>query len=159
MGGGSGASTQVYTLTTLPGGDLIAGGNFTTAGGVPANFVARWNGSIWSALGSGMTGGNFTVVNSLITLPSGDLIAGGQFTTAGDVFAPYLARWGCLTPSCDPIDFKTSSISSPSSPAARVRPATRATTSTSTMMACSRAMTISSRSSACSRVERATHDL
>ena len=30
---------------------------FTTAGGVAANYIAKWNGSAWSALGSGMDNG------------------------------------------------------------------------------------------------------
>jgi hypothetical protein len=33
---------------------LFVGGNFTTAGGVPANYIAKWDGSSWSPLGSGM---------------------------------------------------------------------------------------------------------
>ncbi|MFN8730160.1 MAG: hypothetical protein ACK5Z4_09920, partial [Planctomyces sp.] len=48
------SSAFVYALTPLPGGDLIAGGRFTTAGGVTVNSIARWNGSAWSALGTGM---------------------------------------------------------------------------------------------------------
>ena len=35
---------------------LYAGGEFTTAGGNAANDIAQWNGSSWSALGSGMNG-------------------------------------------------------------------------------------------------------
>ena len=38
----------------MSGTTLYAGGDFTTAGGVPANYIAKWNGSAWSALGSGM---------------------------------------------------------------------------------------------------------
>jgi len=90
------SSVGVYALTTLPSGDLIAGGFFTSAGGVPANFIARWNGSAWSALGTGMSGGNFSVppiVKALTTLPSGDLIAGGDFITAGGVTLNCIARW------------------------------------------------------------------
>ena len=34
-------------------GELYAGGTFTTAGGVSANYITKWNGSAWSALGSG----------------------------------------------------------------------------------------------------------
>ena len=34
----------------------LRGGYFTTAGGVTANYIAKWNGSAWSALGSGMNG-------------------------------------------------------------------------------------------------------
>ena len=44
-----------YALA-VSGTDLYAGGYFTTAGGVPANCIAKWNGSAWSALGSGMSG-------------------------------------------------------------------------------------------------------
>ena len=35
-------------------GDLIAAGWFSTAGGVPATNVARWDGASWSALGDGV---------------------------------------------------------------------------------------------------------
>ncbi len=43
----------VYALA-VSGTNLYAGGWFTTAGGVPANYIAKWDGSAWSALGSGM---------------------------------------------------------------------------------------------------------
>jgi hypothetical protein len=73
----------------LPNGDLVAGGNFSSAGGVSANNIARWNGMSWSALGSGVTG----IVSALTTLPNGDLVAGGLFTSAGGVSANRIARW------------------------------------------------------------------
>jgi hypothetical protein len=38
-------------------GDLIAAGAFTEAGGVPVNRIARWDGTDWSPLGSGIDGG------------------------------------------------------------------------------------------------------
>jgi len=75
----NGYFTTVHALTTLPNGDLIAAGDFTTAGGVPANNIARWNGSAWSRLGTGID----SFVYALATLPNGDLIAGGSFSTAG----------------------------------------------------------------------------
>ncbi len=88
MAAGSGIPT-VSALTTLPNGDLIAGGFFTTAGGVAAINIARWNGSAWSPLGTGMN----NAVSTLTTLPSGDLIAGGSFTFAGGLPANRVARW------------------------------------------------------------------
>jgi hypothetical protein len=92
---------DVRALAVLPNGDLVAGGLFTTAGGQPANRIARWNGSAWSPLGSGMN----NAVNALAMLPNGDLVAGGDFLTAGGVVAPYLARWGCPPPTaCNPAD-------------------------------------------------------
>lgn len=76
-------------LTTLPNGHIVAGGEFTTAGRVPANRIARWNGTAWSALGTGMDG----QVMALATLANGDLVAGGGFSTAGGVAASFIARW------------------------------------------------------------------
>ena len=73
---GSGMNQDVYALTTLPNGDLVAAGWFTTAGGVSANYIARWNGTSWSGLGSGMNGR----VDSLTTLPNGDLVGGGLYS-------------------------------------------------------------------------------
>jgi len=35
---------------------LYAGGSFTTAGGAAASRIARWDGSSWSAVGSGLDG-------------------------------------------------------------------------------------------------------
>src|SRR3989442_14979662 len=42
-----------YALA-VSGSDFYAGGNFMTAGGAPANRTAKWNGSSWSGLDSGM---------------------------------------------------------------------------------------------------------
>jgi hypothetical protein len=86
---GAGMDGSVYVLKTLPNGDLVAGGSFTTAGGVPAPFVAGWNGTNWSALGTGMD----NYVSALATLPNGALVAGGYFTTAGGVAANKIAQW------------------------------------------------------------------
>ena len=48
---------QVFTLVVYDS-KLIAGGNLlTAAGGVSAVGIAAWNGSSWSALGSGYGGG------------------------------------------------------------------------------------------------------
>ncbi len=73
----------------LASGDLIVGGSFLSIGGVPANFIARWDGAVWSALGSGMNGS----VYSLSVLPTGDLVVGGGFTNAGGTPANCVARW------------------------------------------------------------------
>jgi subtilisin-like proprotein convertase family protein len=86
---GSGTNGQVYALAALPDGDLVAGGSFTTAGGVTVNFIARWNGTSWSPLGTGMSG----PVEALAILPNGDLLAAGDFTSAGGVVVNGVARW------------------------------------------------------------------
>lgn len=87
--GQSGMDGPVYSLAALPDGDIVAGGAFTTAGGVQANRVARWDGSDWHPLGDGVNG----LALSLAVLPDGDVIAGGSFTTAGGAAADRLARW------------------------------------------------------------------
>ena len=49
---GSGMNRTVYALAVDGAGDLYAGGDFTTAGGVSANYIAKWNGSAgrpWAA--------------------------------------------------------------------------------------------------------------
>jgi hypothetical protein len=68
---------------------LFAAGDFATAGGVNVNRIAQWNGSSWSAMGSGMN----AVVYALIGF-DGDLIAGGTFNIAGGNVSAYWARWG-----------------------------------------------------------------
>jgi hypothetical protein len=82
----------VYALA-VSGNTLYAGGDFTTAGGVAANYVAQWNGSSWSALSSGMWDNSpYTCVYAL-AVSGNTLYAGGGFTTAGGVAANYVAQW------------------------------------------------------------------
>ena len=37
-----GANSSVSAFAVLPNGDLVGGGRFSTAGGVPSNYFARW---------------------------------------------------------------------------------------------------------------------
>lgn len=96
---GAGLNGTVRAVAVLPGGDVIAAGDFTTAGGVPASRVARFNPttSTWSALGTTGVSGGFNYVNALTVLPNGDLIAGGSFTVAGGVAAARVARYDPVT--------------------------------------------------------------
>jgi len=85
--------TTVYALAVSAGGsNVYAGGNFTTAGGMSANCIALWNGSHWSALGSGM-GGSVPRIDALAVDGSGDVYAGGGFTTAGGKVSTRFAHW------------------------------------------------------------------
>ena len=69
-------------------GNLYIGGDFTVAGDIVANYIAKWDGSSWSALGSGMNGSV-----SALAVSGSDLYAGGHFTTAGGSPANYIAKW------------------------------------------------------------------
>jgi hypothetical protein len=72
-------------------GDLILGGDFTSADGVFLNHIARWDGSTWHPLGSGFSG-DFVMVTAL-TVYRGYLVAGGSFETAGGDPANNIAIW------------------------------------------------------------------
>ncbi len=92
LGTGLGEDSQSVRALAVYNGELIAGGNFTTAGGQPVSRIARWDGAAWHPLGNGMGGGSFPNVYAL-TVFNGDLIAGGEFTTAGGQPANLIARW------------------------------------------------------------------
>jgi hypothetical protein len=97
LGSGMGGTfpSSVYALTVFDDGGgpaLYAGGRFTVAGGVGANYIAKWDGSSWSALGSGMD----DEVHALAVFDDGGgpaLYAGGSFNTAGGAEANCIARW------------------------------------------------------------------
>jgi hypothetical protein len=68
---------------------LYAGGGFTQAGDVSSPYVARWSGSSWSAVPTGMT----TPVTALDIFDFGngpELVAAGQVQQTGGIVA--LAR-------------------------------------------------------------------
>lgn len=85
---GTGVNGIVWALTVY-NGELIAAGEFTQAGGAPASRIARWDGTAWRALGSGIVG---TRVISL-AVHDNQLIVGGLFNQAGGINARNIARW------------------------------------------------------------------
>jgi trimeric autotransporter adhesin len=92
---GGGFTSKVHAIAEMPTGDLVVGGLFDAAGGVPANNIARWSGSTWSALGAGVPNTSFSdrPVASLLALPSGALVAGGFFDPFSGVPSRAIARW------------------------------------------------------------------
>ncbi len=95
------SSSEVSAIVVDGFGNVYVGGNFTTAGGVPANNIAKWdpNTSTWSALGSGVNG----YVNALAVDGGGTLYAGGGFTIAGGNPANHIAKWDPATSSWSPL--------------------------------------------------------
>ncbi len=92
--GGLVRDMQVFDDGSGNGPALYAGGDFTTAGGNPANRVAKWNGQAWSALGSGP--GNGSVVSLAVfddsTWSGPALYAAGGLSIPGGV-----AKWDGTT--------------------------------------------------------------
>jgi hypothetical protein len=93
----NGTNGPVKTIRALPNGDLVVGGAFSSAT-IVAEKIARWNGTAWSPLGSGMspsgTSSYGPAVEAITLLPNGDLLAGGDFTGAGGASGTAnLARW------------------------------------------------------------------
>lgn len=72
------------------GNAVYAGGTFSTSGGAPASFLAKWNGSSWAAVGAGVDG----IVGGLLSVAGSGLLAAGTFTQAGGAEANNLARFG-----------------------------------------------------------------
>ena len=96
----SGANGTIKALASHNDGTstaLYAGGTFTQVGGsVSAARIAKWSGSAWSALGSGVSGGTTIQVNALASgqlTGTPALYVGGRFTTAGSVTANHVAAW------------------------------------------------------------------
>lgn len=94
LGLGFGDGREVRALAVM-GGELYAGGDFVTLAddeddheAVRVNGIARWDGSHWAPLGSGLDG----QVHAL-AVKDGALYVGGSFSTAGGVSARNIAKW------------------------------------------------------------------
>src|SRR5262249_34596914 len=77
----------VYALA-VPDNGGYAGGEFTTAGGSAANYIAKWNGGSWAALGSGLNGSVLTVAVS-----GSNVYVGGTLATSGGSPVTNIAKW------------------------------------------------------------------
>jgi hypothetical protein len=99
----TGAVISLIVFDDGTGPALFAGGSFDRAGGVPAAGIAKWSGTTWSQLGSGVEwsapwleerlGG---VAKSLVGFDDGTgpaLYVGGLFDFAGGVPVRNIARW------------------------------------------------------------------
>ncbi|RLG36541.1 MAG: hypothetical protein DRO01_08005, partial [Thermoproteota archaeon] len=79
---------------------LYAGGEFTLAGPARVNYIAKWDGLSWSALGGLVDAGPNTDVNTLAVFDDGGgeaLYAGGDFTTVDGITVNHIAKWDGTT--------------------------------------------------------------
>src|SRR5438093_3680349 len=86
--GGPGFGQRGVRTILVQGANVYVGGGFTQIAGVPANNIAKWDGTNWSALGGGLDG-----VVSALAAHGGDLYVGGSFESAGGIAATNVARW------------------------------------------------------------------
>ncbi len=80
--------TGIVSAIVVNGNDVYIAGRFPKAGNITVNNIAKWNGTSWSALGSGMNGS----VNALV-FKDDKLYAGGYFTEASGNTVNYIAQW------------------------------------------------------------------
>ena len=84
----SGINGTVASVMASGSGTYV-GGYFITAGDVGANNIAKWFGTSWTGLGTGVTGGT---TMTMAEGPNGTYI-GGNFNIAGGKQAKYIALW------------------------------------------------------------------
>ncbi|WP_165768421.1 T9SS type A sorting domain-containing protein [Hymenobacter amundsenii] len=82
---------EVHALA-VRGSDMYVGGQFTQAGGVAANNIAKWDGTGWSSLGTGPAGRVIDAVHA-VAISGAALYVGGRFTQIGGVVANNAAEW------------------------------------------------------------------
>jgi predicted outer membrane repeat protein len=88
-GVGDGVTYAAVYALVKDGANIVAAGDFPTIGATAVGSIARWNGSTWQPLDSGVDGWVFALAKDT----AGNLYAGGQFTTAGGVPVHNVAQW------------------------------------------------------------------
>ena len=86
---GTGVNGRVRAFATDNQGNLYVGGEFTEAGGVSVNYIAKWDGSNWSKLGEGTDNYVLSLEHS-----NNNLYVGGSFKfVGGDIRSQGIAKW------------------------------------------------------------------
>jgi hypothetical protein len=109
LGAGVDPASSLFAIRALAvwNGALYAAGGFSSAGGVRASRIAKWDGNAWSALDAGLgapsarltalmpgeTFNPFGPTVSAMAASSGALYVGGDFTEASGQALRTIARW------------------------------------------------------------------
>jgi len=88
VGSGITGTNSLVTKLALYNNEIYACGTFTIAGGNSVSNIAKWDGTSWSSVGSGISGHLYA-----ITVYNGKLYVGGYFTIAGGTPANNIASW------------------------------------------------------------------
>ncbi len=97
-GGTAGIDVDFSPVTALAADQdylYVSAQNFTSAGGVPVNNIARWHltDQTWSPLGTGLTGDSGDHYANALVVFNDQLYAGGKFDEAGGISVTGLAVW------------------------------------------------------------------
>ena len=89
----TGMNDDVLALALQSNGQILAGGNFTSVGSVPENYVARLNadGSLDTSFLNGLSGANGSV-RALVNQSNDRIVIGGAFTLVNGVHRNFLSR-------------------------------------------------------------------
>ena len=90
VGAGIGGSADAIAVAS--DGTIYVGGTFQQAGGVPAQYIAKWDGTAWTSLGDANDW-----VFTLVIGTNDVLYAGGPFTQIGGVDATRIAVFNPVT--------------------------------------------------------------
>jgi len=88
---GLGFDAKVNALA-YANGFLYAGGSFTKSGATTLNHIAKWDGTTWSPLGTGLIGTSTASV-SAIAVTGNNIYVTGAFTNAGGIIVSNVAKW------------------------------------------------------------------
>jgi uncharacterized delta-60 repeat protein len=93
FGAGEGVNGEVFAVLVQPDGKIVIGGRFSAINGIARNNIARLNADGTLDRDFAEQEGVNGQVNALVLLPSGDIVAGGTFTQAGQREIGNLARF------------------------------------------------------------------
>ena len=98
---------DIVNAIATSGSDVYVGGNFTTLGdySTPANHLAKWNGTGWSAIGNGV---NNSINAMRISSAAGKMFIGGSFTILDGTTGAYFV--GSFTDSDNPLPVELTSF-------------------------------------------------
>lgn len=97
-----GALGDIYSMIVY-NNELYISGSFTSIDTLPTHHIAKWNGTNWSAVGTGINpeaypiccfgdGSEYSYVKSLAVF-DGALYAGGRFDSSGAIATRNIAKW------------------------------------------------------------------